>query len=151
METSRDWDIVIGERVIYHGDTPCCEVCGMKEKGQKTWKKVVGLTVAILVVTLPFWSVMGIRYGAGVYSEKRSFIVNDCVVKSVVEAPRETLLVVEFPVVQNNLVIGGQLHIVRAYGRWETGKHKVAAGDIVTCAFPERNTTNKGFVVWEDS
>lgn len=49
--------------------------------------------------------------------------------------------------VQDNLVIGGQMHIVHAYGKWEVGRHGVAVGDIVTYAFPEQNTQNKGFVV----
>lgn len=123
----------------------------MKEKGHKSRKKIVGLIAAIFVVTLPYCSVMGIRHGADAYARKRSVVINDCIVKSVVEAPREILLVVEFPMVQDNLVIGGQMHIVRAYGKWETNRHKVAAGDIVTCAFPGRDTRNKGFVVWQDS
>lgn len=151
METSRDWDTVTGERAIYQGDVPICEVCDMKEKEHKSRKKIAGLIAAIFVVTLPCWSVMGIRHGADAYAGKRSVVISDCIVKSVVEAPGEVLLVVEFPMVQDNLVIGGQMHIVRAYGKWETNKHKVAAGDTVTCAFPERDTRNKGFVVWQDS
>ena len=151
MEMSRNWDTVIGGRAIYQGDVPFCEVRDMKEKGQKIWKKIVGLIVATLVVLLPYWSVMGIRYGADVHSRKRSVVINDCVVKAVVESSGETLLVVEFPMVQDDLVIGGQMHIVRAYGKWEIGKQEVTVGDIVTCAFPERDTRKKGFVVWQDS
>ena len=89
---------------------------------------------------------MGIRYGADVYSKKRSVIVDDCVVKSVIEAPKEILFVVELPGPEQSLLPG--MRVVHAYGKREKDQQEVEIGDAVTCAFPERDTSRKGYVVW---
>ncbi|MDE7477552.1 MAG: hypothetical protein K2M91_06340 [Lachnospiraceae bacterium] len=118
----------------------------MKEKRQKTGIKIVGFMSALIFATIPFWGSMSIRYGVDQYAKKRAIIVDNCVIKSIVEAPKETLFVVEFSQTENTSV--SDLHIVHAYGKWEKDKQKAAVGDMITCSFPERDTSRKGYAVW---
>ena len=145
MVTQVNWAIVVNKKVIYTTDSEGCCVNG---KGKKGLKKAIGLFFALLVLALPVIGVMGIRYGADVYSKKRSVIVDDCVVKSIIEAPKEILFVVELPGPEYSLLPG--MRVVHAYGKREKDQRKVEIGDAVTCAFPERDTSRKGYVVWFD-
>ncbi|MDE5825275.1 MAG: hypothetical protein K2N44_13120 [Lachnospiraceae bacterium] len=118
----------------------------MNGKNKKGLKKAIGLFFGLLVLVLPIIGPIGIRYCADVYSKKRSVIVDDCVVKSIVEAPKEILFVVELPGPEHSLL--PEMRVVHAYGKREKDQQEVEIGDAVTCAFPERNTSRKGYVVW---
>lgn len=117
-----------------------------KEKRRKRLKQAIGLFFALFVVFLPLIGFIGIRYGADVYSTKRSVIVDDCVVKAVVEAPKEILFAVELP--GQWYSSWPEMRVVHAYGKWEKEQQVVEIGNTVTCAFPDQNTCIKGYVVW---
>lgn len=117
-----------------------------KGNGRKRLKQAIGLFLGLLFIFSPLIGFMGIRYSADVYSRKRSVIVDDCVVKAVVEAPKEILFAVELP--DQRYSFWPDMRVVHAYGKWEKDRQEVEIGDTVTCAFPDRNTGNKGYVVW---
>lgn len=117
-----------------------------KGNGRKRLKQAIGLFLGLLFIFSPLIGFMGIKYSADVYSRKRSMIVDDCVVKAVVEAPKEILFAVELP--DQWYSFWPEMRVVHAYGRWEKDRQEVAIGDTVTCAFPDRNTGIKGYVVW---
>ena len=141
--TQVNWDIAVNKKVTYTNDQEGCCVNGKSKKGLK---KAIGLFFGLLVLALPIIGPIGIRYSADVYSGKRSVIVDDCVVKSIVEAPKEILFVVELPGSEHSLLPG--MRVVHAYGKREKDLQEVEIGDVVTCAFPERDTSRKGYVVW---
>lgn len=118
----------------------------MSGNKRKRFKKAVGLFFALFVYAFPIICFVGIKYGADVYSGKRSVIVEDCVVKTIVEAPREILFAVELPGQEDSSL--PKMCVVHAYGKREKDRQEVAIGDTVTCAFPDRDTRQKGFVVW---
>lgn len=138
MATQADSVTAAGGRVI-----------SVKENQQNRFKQTMGLFIALLVCSLPVMGVIGIRYGANTYSMRHSITVEGCVVKSVVEAPGETLLVVELP--GQEYSFWPQMCVVRAYGTRERDRQEVETGDMVTCAFPDQDTRQKGFVVWEET
>ena len=141
--TQVNWDIAVNKKVTYTTDW---EGCRVKGKERKRLKKAIGLFFGLLVSALPIICIMGIRYSADVYSKKRSVILDDCVIKSVVEAPKEILFVVELPGQEYSFL--PEMRVVHAYGKREKDQQEVEIGDAVTCAFPERDTSRKGYVVW---
>ena len=141
--TQVNWDIAVNKKVTCsNGREGCC----VNGKGKKGLKKAIGLFFGLLVSALPVIGFVGIRHSADVYSGKRSVIVDDGGVKSIVEAPKEILFVVELPGPEHSLLPG--MRVVHAYGKREKDRQEVEIGDSVTCAFPERDTNQKGYVVW---
>lgn len=117
----------------------------MRTKVRAALIKIIGVLAALLLITLPITGIMGVRYGADYYGKKRAAIVDNCVVMSVVESPKETLLVVRLPQTFDNPMPDWSLRVVRAYGKREKDKPDIEEGDTVVCGFPEKK---KGFVVW---
>lgn len=143
MATRGNWDIAANRKAIYTTDR---EGYFVKENERKRLKRVIGLFFGLLVCFLPVIGVMGIRYGADAYSKKRSVTVDDCVVKSVVEASGEILFAVELPGQEPSSL--PEMRVVYAYKTREKNQRETAVGDTVICSFPERNTGLKGYVVW---